>query len=563
MLATCALAALTCAVLAVSLDTHALTQWLTHPGQSRRELTQQGAVFLQVMFGVTAGMLVIVPLALVRISQHGSTAMSVRTRSRKRQGWWLLCIIVLAFGMRLLRLNESLWYDELASWMTYTGGANTIGAIIGNFLDPINHPLHTLLNHLSVMWFTDALGVEIAFRLPALVFSLASVAAMFGLVCHVSGHRSAIIAALLVAILPISVLEGVEARGYSMMIFFSIMMTWLLVMAQSRRRSWIWLLYALMCALGIWSHFVTAFVPIGHGLWLAIHAVRTRTWREAASGLFALILAASISVTLYSTMIPTMLASRSMFAAVRDTQPTILGPEGWHAVLQLGGSWYWWAAIPGLAAMVLGLILCTGRKRDTAIGNELSINRIIELSLIGLPLMLIVVALSGTWMYARFTLFAWLGAVLLMTVGVSWLWDRQRTLGMIVLGAVAICSLADLAVRPPKQPLRDAADFVREHRMQEDRLLVIGLAHPVLRLYADDLNLTYTYRHGVDLAQQLLRVRPTWIIVEYPSSVSRDTYDLLARAGYERAVSFPGWVDWTNGDVLVYRYVRAREAASG
>ena len=39
----------------------------------------------------------------------------------------------------------------------------------------------------------------------------------------------------------------------------------------------------------------------------------------------------------------------------------------------------------------------------------------------------------------------------------------------------------------------------------------------------------------------------------YPNSVSDDNYTLLDERGYEMVERFPGWADWTNGDVLVYR----------
>src|SRR5262249_28451782 len=118
---------------------------------------------------------------------------------------------------------------------------------------------------------------------------------------------------------------------------------------------WLWLAYTICCALGIWSHFVTAFVPIGHGVWLTWRAVRWREWRFSISGISSLILAASITITLYAPVLPSMLAARGMFTATDPNQPTILGSEGLHALLQLGGSWYWWAAIPGLIALLIGL----------------------------------------------------------------------------------------------------------------------------------------------------------------------------------------------------------------
>lgn len=542
-------AAICCAALSVLIGEETWASWFAHPGQPRIELTRQGAALWRIMLGISAVMLVAASSVWARAAANVAMATSNQARSRKRQWWMLAGIVIIAMALRALRINESLWYDEIASWMTYTGGNPTFSAVAGNFLDPINHPFHTLLNFISVRWLIDSLGVEIAFRAPALIFSILAIPAMFVLGRAARGEQAGWIAATLAAVLAVAALEGVEARGYSMMIFFSAMMTWLLIESRSAhgvQQSWLWLTYAVICALGVWSQFVTAFVPIGHGVWLAWRAGRFQEWQQFVAGATALVLAATMAITLYSPMIPSMLAARDMFAAMSESQPTILGPEGWHALLQLCGSWYAWAAVPGLIGLIIGTWVMAKTRNAAAYA-------VAEASMIGLPIMLIAVAFFGAWMYARFTLFALPGAIVIMAIGIDALWHRRRILGIAALAIIAGAAFADLAQRPPKQPLRDAADYVREHRQPEDDLLVIGLAHPVLRIYAEDLNLNYSFRHGIDLPRQLERIDPAWVVVEYPASVSDETYSLLAKSGFFPIAHFRGWVDWTNGDVVVYR----------
>ena len=549
------IAACACAWLAGFVTTEQWTEWFSHPAQQRPELTRDGAALWRTMLPITALMLVVAPALWITFGQHTAKIVVHQTtpshkRSRLRM-WGMITIVVMALGMRSWRINESLWYDEIASWMTYAGGARSIGAVFGNFFDPINHPFHSLLNFLSVNWLSDSLGVEIAFRLPALLFSLASVIVMYGFARSVSGERAGLIAAGIAAVLPVSILEGVEARGYSMMICFSAAASWLLIAARQKNRSWLWFMYAAICALGVWAHFVTALAPIGHGAWLAWRGVRYREWRQAIRGGVALTLGATMAITLYSPMLPGMLWAREMFAAQEMSQPTILGPEGMHALLQMGGSWYWWAALPGLALILVGLIVIAMKRG--ALQQLQTANAAVEISLIGLPLMLIGVALSGTWVYARFMLFALPGTILLIAVAVDALMKWRSPVGWLAILAMVAFSMADLAIRPPKQPLRDAVEYVAANRSSHDQILAIGLAHEVLRIYANDLNLTYSLRHGIDLSQKLSGVQPQWIIVEYPRSLSRETYQIIDRAGYANAAHFDGWVDWTNGDVLVYR----------
>lgn len=557
------LAAAACAALAIAITTDAWAAWFHHPAQMRPELTRQGAVLWRIMLGISAVALALSPILLHWLSERESAHSRPRHPPLSRmQLWVLIGIVFLALAFRAPRLNESLWYDEIASWMTYTGGVDSAGAIIGNFFDPINHTAHTLLNWISVKLLAESLGVELAFRVPALVFSLLSVLTIFALARAAFGNRVALIAALLAAILPVCVLEGAEARGYSMMICFAALATWLFIEAwnQLSARPWLWVLYALACALGIWSHFVMAFVPIGHAAWLAWRAVRRRQWRLAAQGFVALALGAVLTITLYSPMIPGMLAAKGMFIATSADQPRILGAEGWHAMLQLGGSWSWWAAWPGLALAIAGLIVILRpmnrleqlhqHNHEAASGRSA-----IALALLGLPLMVLAVTVGGSWIYARFTLFALPGAVLLIAVGVDSLWRWQRSAAIAALALITAMSLADLVVRPPKQPLREAAEYVRAHRETNDRLLIIGLAHEVMRIYANDLNLTYSLRlgGGADLPAKLQSIHPQWVIVEYPNSVSSKAYQELATNGYVDVARLRGWVDWTNGDLIVYR----------
>ena len=61
------------------------------------------------------------------------------------------------------------------------------------------------------------------------------------------------------AVLPVAVLEGAEARGYSMMICFSALASWTLLANIRSERTWRWAVYAALVAMGVWVHFVTAF----------------------------------------------------------------------------------------------------------------------------------------------------------------------------------------------------------------------------------------------------------------------------------------------------------------
>jgi mannosyltransferase len=455
---------------------------------------------------------------------------------KTRELWILAGLVVVGLLVRATRLTESLWYDEIAAWRMF--GMHGPGAITTTFFEPSNHIAHTLLSWCSVKVLEWAIGFELALRLPALLFSLGAVAAVYGLARCASGPRVALLAAGLMAVLPVPVLEGVEARGYSMMICFSALASWAFLANVSSQRTWRWCVYAGLCAAGAWAHPMTAFVPIGHAAWLGWQWARHRRVGLAVRGGVTLMLAALITLALYAPVIPEMLAQRGMYTAARGDEPLVFGAEGWHALLQLGGSWYPWDAWPGIALAVVGIVHA---RRDRAVA----------VTLLGLPIFLVVVFATGTWMYARFALFCVPGAVLLMALGLEALARRNRIVALAAVAVVFAASAADLALRPPKQPLRDAAAYVDARRADAEPVLVVGLAHQVLDLYLDGLE--YSLPHGADLDERLHEPSPVWVVLYYPNHVSAEGFALLDQRGFVEQQRFHGWVDWGNGDVVVYQ----------
>ncbi len=343
-----------CAVLAVAINTEQWADWFAHPARTPLpDVTRQGAALWRIMLVVAAIAMILIPLALTRLEPRTSPHRRPPRAAGSIDLWIVTGLIVLGLLVRATRLGESLWYDEIAAWLSF--GIHGPGPIIGNLYEPANHVAHTLLSWCAVELFEPVLPSEIALRLPALLFSLGAIVGIYGLARRTLTRRATIIAGLLMAVLPVAVLEGVEARGYSMMICFSAWATWLLVATRTNDRAWLWCAYAGVCALGVWTHFVTAFVPIGHALWLLWRAMRHKERAWAVRGALALIFAAVLTLTLYAPAIPDLLNARGIYVASSGDEPGLLGPEGWHALLQLGGSWYAWVAWPGLIALLVGL----------------------------------------------------------------------------------------------------------------------------------------------------------------------------------------------------------------
>ncbi|MCA9290593.1 MAG: glycosyltransferase family 39 protein, partial [Phycisphaerales bacterium] len=499
-----------CVWAAVAIGTDQWTDWFLHPARiPEPATTREGASLFRLMLPVAA-----VALVLGGVIFHTLDPGRVRRRDRPTgtPGETLLILVTMTLALvaRLPRLTESLWYDELASYISY--GSQGPGPIVANYFDPSNHILQTLLSWASVRWMTPLVGDDaIALRLPALVFSVLTVLAMYLCVRRVAEARVAAVAALLVAILPVSVLSGVEARGYAIMIFFAAASTAALLGAIERRSGWRWMVYAILAALGVWAHVVTMFVFAGHACVLVAMLARRDARRAALAGLCAVILAAVLAALLYAPALPDLLAQRETFAAMDGDEPSPFGIEGRHLLLQLGGSWTWWASIPTGAVACIGLV--AGLRREPT-------RWLIVASLLGLPLFVATVIALDSWLYARFALFALPGTIVLAALGVDALWQRRRLVGLMALMTVCLASAMDVLTLPPKQPLRDAAMVVHDRAEPGDTVLVVGLAHRVMAYYRGDVRFAYSLHHGERLPRELELVDPTWIIVMYPGHVS-------------------------------------------
>ncbi|MGH7504186.1 MAG: glycosyltransferase family 39 protein, partial [Longimicrobiales bacterium] len=191
----------------------------------------------------------------------------------------LALLVVLATVLRAIGLGTEVWLDEM-----YT----SILALRPSFLELLTvyngdnqHPLYSLLGHLSIVLFGES---PWSIRLPALVFGVASVPMLYVLGRQVATRREALLAAALLAVSYHHIWFSQNARGYTMLAFFAMLATHLLLRGVRHGRRRDFLGYAVAVALGIFTHLTMVFVVAAHVLicaWLAFITPRERRldWR--------------------------------------------------------------------------------------------------------------------------------------------------------------------------------------------------------------------------------------------------------------------------------------------
>ncbi len=257
-----------------------------------------------------------------------------RTRSVPAH-WAVLAITLLAAGLRAFQIGaKTLWLDEAFSlWV-----ARHPLPELWNWLVRIDQhpPLYYTLLH---FWLAFGDG-EAALRSLSALAGIATVPVMYGLGRAIGGHRLGLLAALLLAISPLHVQFGQEARMYALLTLMATLAMWGLAwllkepeaatrpigfgwrswwrarcgVRASDRLAWVadaaWLAYVVGTVGALLSHNTAVFLPISANLiaWIAWWPHR----RERRGFLRNWLLAQGAVVLLWSIWAPAFLAQSLM-----------------------------------------------------------------------------------------------------------------------------------------------------------------------------------------------------------------------------------------------------------
>ena len=192
----------------------------------------------------------------------------------------LLGSLALALALRLPLMGRGLEGDELWTVLDFVNAPTWWETVsrVGGFN---NHHFYSLLARLT----EQALGrSEWVLRLPALLFGVGLIPLVWWGLRREFGRWIAGLAALLLASSSIHIGLSVTARGYSALIFFTWCSTLLFIPMLRQASGWRNpVLFALLSALGIWSHLYGVMVLGVQGLLLALLSLRQMRRYDLAS----------------------------------------------------------------------------------------------------------------------------------------------------------------------------------------------------------------------------------------------------------------------------------------
>jgi hypothetical protein len=526
------------------------------------EATMQGAAAFRFALAAAAALIPLLVWMLARACPPDAERPPRPIAPRTRAGWLLLASIVAIGGaLRIAVARESLWYDEISAFLSFA--IEGPGVAFGSYAVPTNHVPMTIATW-AVWTLSGGSLDELVLRAPAIAAGVASIAVAYALGATLFTRRLGLFTALAVAVGPIPVVEGAEARGYAFVILGALVATLALARAFRTRSAREYAVFAVACAFMAWSHPVAVLVPISAGV---IGLARDR--RLAIASLLAGVSAA----VLLAPLAGDVLATRADYARSDAAQPAPWSREGLEAVYGLTLAWSgsrpWWFLDPTpLLAVAAGFgYAAIARSREPAARRT---RAALAPVLAAFVLAFALSAALGTWIYARFLVFTVPAGALALT---AFAWSALRAsrgrrglqpwilpvrpqvalcAGVILLGGIS--GMRNLACR---QPIRDAVEVVARSRAADDRVATIGLPDNAVGFYAQryGFEATATGFLGKDLAAVLARDAPRFVVVLYPNRVDGEILRLLD-AGHDRTHTFDGWADWGAGTVEIWELAR-------
>ncbi|MGH7474837.1 MAG: glycosyltransferase family 39 protein [Longimicrobiales bacterium] len=467
-----------------------------------------------------------------------------------RWEWALLGLILLvAEALRLYGLGHGLWFDEIRTLVTYV--RLPVREIVATFDSQNQHMLYSL----SARAVVAAVGESAwALRLPAVVFGVASLGALYWFGRLIADRREALLAIAFLAVSYHHIWFSQNARGYTGLMLWTVIASgvFLTSLASGGAGGWrLPLAYGASMALAAYTHITALFVMAAHGLVLAVVL-----WRQRQAGLryasvwqplLGFVLAGTFTLQLYALVLPQLLGVL--------LEPTMAAVD----IEWKDPAWLVAETIRGMAVGVPGgpLMLLLAAVVLGAGGLSYLRQRPVALAVMVLPGVLTAVALlalaHNLWPRFFFSLagFAVLivfrGGFSLAELALPARWAPAAT----AAAALVILATAPLVVRAwgPKQDYLAAGEFIRRSQTDGDAVVTIDMSAVPYAPYAGS---GWT---EVRTARQLQAIERshsrTWLVYTFAARLAALQPEIWQRVQteYRTAAEFPGTV--SGGTIVV------------
>ena len=493
--------------------------------------------------------------------------------TNERTPWaWLAGLTLLAAALRLIALDQQLWYDEML--LAVRWAPLSLGEIVTTYQSQNQHMLYSVLARISLDLFGEH---NWALRLPAVLFGVATVPALYFCARQVTSRREALLAAALLTVSYHHVWFSQNARGYTGLALWTVMTTYFFLrgIRDSSLRPWLW--YGVSMALGMYTHLTMGFVAAGHFVVYGWQFLAGRSKQRPYLPMCGFVLAGLVTIALYAPVLPQVLSrtvgqQSSAAASVQSewTNPLWLLLETLRGLAAGAGGALGYVVLPVAGAILLAGLMSYWRQDRYVVGLMVlpgvitaAVMLFLEHNLwprffffaIGFGMMLLV---RGAMVAAGF---AKRKIAAPPEAGVN----KQRPYGGETWGTalVALMILASaVSLRSawiyPKQDFAGALEFVESQRQPGEPVALAGLAvFPYRDFYRRHWPAVAT---GAELAAARAPGQRLWLLYASPIFVQSRQPEIWNAIGteFEQVRVFRG----TMGDGAVF-VCRSKTVASG
>ncbi len=470
----------------------------------------------------------------------------------------VLLLTALALAARLPRLGGDLWIDEIATVENFV--RIPFSAIVTTYLSANQHVLYSVLAHASIAAFGET---SWALRLPALLFGVASVPALYFLARAIGPRREAIAASILLAVSYHHAYFSQSARGYTGYLFFSILSTAYLVRALAPGTTRDWAGFAAASVGNLYMHLNGAFLLAGQVAGAVVfHVARESRRAGRAEGAR---LARRLAVALGAIAVVAGALYAPIVASMFEFFTTADRNVGWTPSFELVRVILRDAAPGRLALAALALAIPVGVAGLASVARTAPLIPVVMFLPILLGLSAVITMGVGT--YPRFFIGLLPFGILVAVRGLAVVAEagaravasapgrRERIARRAFVGLLACAALGAASGLPrlyalPKQDYTGALAFVRAERASGD-LVAAAFTATTGACYYDPAILRA--RGPADLEEILSRGAPVWLVGTFLADlrVREPALAALIDARFGEARRFPGLVG--DGAVVVWR----------
>jgi len=401
---------------------------------------------------------------------------------------WLLPILLLAAAARFYDLTAAaIWGDEGSSLRL---ARYSLGEIWHHAAFDVHPPLYFMLLHGWIELFGDGI---FAIRSLSALAGIAAVGMGVWLVDRLATRRAAILAGLLLALLPTAVRYSQEVRMYSLLGLLLIAATLTLVywIRRPQRHRYL-VVYALLMTAAFYTHYFAVLAALCHWIYLGVirfqRGYRLRHIQRPAWWLANLLIA-----VLYLPWLPNLLGLMQHMEQLK-----VGGDVGWEDPVTLTSLpsmiWTWliqddgehlpWLVF-GAMPMTLLVLAAVAVLRDRSVSR----GSVLLALYTGLPLLLVFAVSFITPLFIERYLTAYaLGLPLLAALAIDRLYSRVRILAVAVLVSllgVEMVGLNNNATVDSNDQFDRVVNYVNQHFQPGDRIVTSDMLWYLSYVYYD------------------------------------------------------------------------------